>query len=118
MSIELKINEKEELKTENQILEDNSSEKEESNEKNNKKSKIMEQKYKIDIIDAFGANTNDNNVDNPLNFISNNNYLIYNVGYHILIKDCPPNDDEILSEKEINKQSNSFFIYLSPYLKK
>ena len=117
MSIELKINEKEELKKENEIKEDISPEQEETEKKIAKKKKIMEQKYKIDIIDAFGANTSDN-LDNPVNFISHNNYLIYNVGYHILIKDSPPNEEEILSEKEINKQSNSFFIYLSPYLKR
>ena len=118
MSIELKINKKEELKSENQIKEENiQTEQEETEKKKVKKEKIMEQKYKIDIIDAFGANTNDN-LDNPVNFISHNNYIIYNVGYHILIKDSPPNEEELLSEKEINKQSNGFFIYLSPYLKK
>ena len=120
MSIELKINEKEELKHENQLQENISPEKEETEgeeKKKAKKKKIFDQKYKIDIIDAFGANTSDK-LDSPVNFITHNNYLIYNVGYHIVIKDCPPNEDEILSEKEINKQSNSFFIYLSPYLKK
>ena len=117
MSIELKINEKKELNNENQNLKENNSLDPEEEEKLNKKTKILEQKYKMDIIDAFGINTNDN-LDNPINFISHNNYLIYNVGYHILIKDSPPDEDEILTEKEMNKQSNSFFIYLSSYLKR
>ena len=117
MSLELKINEKKELNNENQNLKENNSLDPEEEEKLNKKTKILEQKYKMDIIDAFGINTNDN-LDNPINFISHNNYLIYNVGYHILIKDSPPDEDEILTEKEMNKQSNSFFIYLSSYLKR
>ena len=119
MSIELKIKQKQELFKENE----NEKKKEDisfdqiEEEKANKKKKIFEQKYKIDIIDVFGANTNDK-IDNPVNFISHNNYIIYNAGNHIVIRDCPPNEDEILSEKEINIQSNSFFIYLSPFLKK
>ena len=115
MSIELKIKEKQILNNDNENK-DNSPE--EEGDKNLKKKKVtLDQKYKIDIIDAFGANTNDN-LNNPINFITHNNYLIYNVGYHILIKDFPPNEEDKLTEKEINKQSNSFFIYLSPYLKK
>lgn len=110
MSIELKKNEKKELKN---INKNNSNEFDD----NSYKKKILEQKYRVDIIDAFGANTSDN-IDNPVNFITNNNYIIYNVGYHILIKEYPPNNDQILSEKEMNKQSNSFFIYTSHNSKK
>ena len=119
MSIELKIKKKQELikENENEIKKEDNSIDQKEEEKANKKKKIFEQKYKIDIIDAFGANTSDN-LDNPVNFISHNNYIVYNAGYHILIRDCPPNEEEILTEKEINVQSNSFFIYLSPYLKK
>ena len=85
--------------------------------KKKKKELMMEQKYKIDIIDALGASTGDAN-GIPFHFITINNYLLYNVGHHIIIKDCPPNEEEIYSEKEMNKQSNSFFIYLSPESKK
>jgi len=69
MSIELKINEKKELNNENQNLKENNSLDPEEEEKMNKKTKILEQKYKMDIIDAFGINTNDN-LDNPINFIT------------------------------------------------
>ena len=119
MSIELKIKKKQELnkENENEIKKEDNSIDQKEEEKANKKKKIFEQKYKIDIIDVFGANTSDN-LDNPVNFISHSNYIVYNAGYHILIRDCPPNEEEILTEKEINVQSNSFFIYLSPYLKK
>ena len=82
-----------------------------------KKELMMEQKYKIDMIDALGASTSDNN-GTPFNFITLNNYIIYKVGRHIIIKDCPSEQDEIYSEKEMNKQSNSFFIYISPFSKK
>ena len=77
-----------------------------------KKEIMMEQKYKIDMIDALGASTNDS-LGVPFNFITQNNYLIYNVGRHIIIKDCPPNEEDIYTENEMNKQANSFFIYLS-----
>ena len=82
-----------------------------------KKELMMEQKYKIDVIDAIGATTDDS-IGIPFNFISQNNYLIYNVGRHIILKDCPPNINDIFTEKEMNKQANSFFIYLSPDTKK
>ena len=114
MSIELKINDKSQLNAQNQNIKSVIST--EQDEDNIQKKKILEQKYKIDIIDAFGANTSDK-LDNPINFITHNNYIIYNVGYHILIKDFPPNYEELLSEKEVNKQSKSFFIYLSDNLK-
>ena len=82
-----------------------------------KKELMMEQKFKIDMIDAIGASTTDNN-GTPFNFITMNNYIIYKVGRHIIIKDCPSEEEEIYSEKEMNKQSNSFFIYISQYSKK
>ena len=85
--------------------------------KRKKKELMMEQKYKIDVIDALGASTEDS-FGIPFNFITQNNYLIYNVGRHIILKDCPPNNEEIYTEKEMIKQSNSFFIYLSPETKK
>ena len=85
--------------------------------KKKKKEQMMEQKYKVDVIDALGATTNDKK-GIPFNFLTINNYIIYNVGRHIIIKDCPPNEEEIYSEKEMNKQSNSFFIYISPESKK
>ena len=82
-----------------------------------KKEFMMEQKYKIDMIDALGASTSDNK-NSPFNFITSNNYIIYNVGHHIIIKDCPSNEEDIYSEKEMTKQANSFFIYISPQTKK
>ena len=85
--------------------------------KKKKQEFMMEQKYKVDVIDALGASTNDKK-GVPFNFLTINNYIIYNVGRHIIIKDCPPDEEEIYSEKEMNKQSNSFFIYISPDSKK
>ena len=78
---------------------------------------MMEQKYKVDFIDALGASTTDS-IGVPFNFISHNNFVIYKVGRHLIIKDCPPDKDIIFTEKEMNKQRNSFFIYLSPETKK
>ena len=117
MSIELKIRHKEKFNNESDIKNKiNDNEQEQEEELRIKMKKMLGQKYKIDIIDAFGANTKED-IDNPVNIITNNNYIIYNVGHHILIKDFPGNENEMLSEKEINKQSNIFFIYLSPYSK-
>ena len=82
-----------------------------------KKELMMEQKYKIDVIDALGASTTDS-IGIPFNFITQNNFLIYHVGRHIIIKDCPPNKEDIYTENEMNKQTNSFFIYLSKETKK
>ena len=82
------------------------------------KNKLMiEEKYKVDFIDALGASTTDA-IGIPFNFISHSNFIIYKVGRHLIIKDCPPDNEVIFTEKEMNKQGNSFFIYLSPETKK
>ena len=121
MSIDFKINHKEELTLPKPPpplpnIEDLSYE-EQKELKLKKRKAMMEQKYKIDIIDALGASTDDKN-GTPFNFLTQNNYIIYKVGQHLIIKDCPPNDEDIYSEQEMNKQANSFFIYLPPESKR
>ena len=109
MSVDLKIHQAKDLKREENIdYYKNLSEKE---KKILKQKKMLEQKYRLDIIDAFGANTSDD-LGFPVNFITHNDYIIYNVGKHILIKEYPFKEEDV-----ITKQATSFFIYLSPYVK-
>ena len=110
MSIELKIhNQERKLIVKTKL---NKSKKSIENYNINKKQIMLDQKYKIDAIDGFGANTSDL-LDNPVNFITKNNYLIYNIGHHILIKDISIQENELFDQP-----NNNFIIYLSPKSKK
>ena len=89
------------LKTENEQIN------EETKEKHNPH-------FSIDIINAFGANCS-SSLGEPVNFISKNKYIIYNVGKHIIYRELSYNDNTTRTLAPISsqsKQTNLNLIYL------
>ena len=58
---------------------------------------------KLDIINAIGADTSEM-YHEPVSYITNNKFIIYPVGHHILIRDISTNDP--------SRHNNMNFIYL------
>ncbi len=86
-------------------------ENEQINEKNNEKTNPH---FSIDIINAFGANCS-SSLGEPVNFISKNKYIIYNVGRHLVYRELSYNDNTTQTLAPISsqsKQTNLNLIYL------
>ena len=78
------------------------------------------QKYRIQLLTSFGCNTS-GNVQDCINFVTRNNYIIYNVGNSIIIREISfiDNDkDKLTSITHLSKQNNIFILQLSKYSKK
>ena len=93
-----------------------------NNNNNNNKEKILNSKLeiKLDIINAFGADTQ-SDLGQPINFITKNNYILYKVGHVIMIREITMddnNDRKLISIASQSKQNNLQFIYLEKNSKK
>ena len=74
----------------------------------------------LDIINAFGADTQ-SDLGQPINFITKNNYILYKVGHVIMIREITMNDNnerKLISISSQSKQNNIQFIYLEKNSKK
>ena len=88
-------------------------------EKDTQKSKIS-QKYCIKLLTSFGCNTS-GTIQDCVNFVTRNNYILYNVGNNIIIREISfiDNDkDKLTSIIHLSKQNNIFILQLSKNSKK
>ncbi len=77
-------------------------------------------KYQIQLLTSFGCNTS-GEIQECINFVTRNNYIIYNVGNCIIIREISfiDNDkDKLTSITHLSKQNNIFILKLSKYSKK
>ena len=114
MSIELKTSSQ--TKYLKNIIPDKSFEenKNATKEKEKQKSKIS-QKYCIKLLTSFGCNTS-GSIQECINFVTKNNYILYNVGNNIIIREISfiDNDkDKLTSITHLSKQNNIFILQLS-----
>ena len=88
-------------------------------EKEKQKSKVS-QKYCIKLLTSFGCNTS-GSIQDCINFVTRNNYILYNVGNNIIIREISfiDNDkDKLTTIVHLSKQNNIFILQLSKYSKK
>ena len=114
MSIELKTSSQ--TKYLKNIIPDKSFEenKNATKEKEKQKSKTS-QKYCIKLLTSFGCNTS-GSIQECINFVTKNNYILYNVGNNIIIREISfiDNDkDKLTSITHLSKQNNIFILQLS-----
>ena len=117
MSIELKVSPQ--VKNLKNIISDESQDEKKILTKEKSKSK-NKQKYRIQLLTSFGCNTS-GNIQDCINFVTRNNYIIYNVGNNIIIREISfiDNDkDKLTSITHLSKQNNIFILKLSKYSKK
>ena len=119
MSIELKTSTQ--IKFLKNIIPDKSSEEQKNTnkEKEKQKSKIS-QKYCIKLLTSFGCNTS-GSIQECINFVTRNNYILYNVGNTIIIREISfiDNDkDKLTTITHLSKQNNIFIMQLSKNSKK
>ena len=119
MSIELKVSPN--IKILKNMISDNSKEGQNNSSKEKEKPKSKKaQKYSIKLLTSFGCNTS-GLIQDCINFVTRNNYILYNVGNNIIIREISfiDNDkDKLTSITHLSKQNNIFILQLSKNSKK
>ena len=85
------------------------------NVNDNENENLSSQKYSINILSAFGGNTS-GDIQQSVSFITKNNYILYNAGQNIIIREISliNNDKEKLTAiTHLSKQNNIFILKLS-----
>ena len=93
--------------------------KNQTKDKDKPKSKVS-QKYCIKLLTSFGCNTT-GLIQDCINFVTRNNYILYTVGNNIIIREISfiDNDkDKLTSITHLSKQNNIFILQLSKNSKK
>ena len=119
MSIELKISPKTKYLKNVIPYKSEDSQNNHTKEKEIQKNKIP-QKYCIKLLTSFGCNTS-GSIQDCINFVTRNNYILYNVGNNIIIREISfiDNDkDKLTSITHLSKQNNIFILQLSKIQKK
>ena len=119
MSIELKISPKTKYLKNVIPYKSEDSQNNHTKEKEIQKNKIP-QKYCINLLTSFGCNTS-GSIQDCINFVTRNNYILYNVGNNIIIREISfiDNDkDKLTSITHLSKQNNIFILQLSKNSKK
>ena len=119
MSIELKISPHKKYLKNIILTKQEEDQKNQTKDKEKQKSKIS-QKYSIKLLTSFGCNTS-GSIQDCINFITRNNYILYTVGNNIIIREISfiDNDkDRLTSITHLSKQNNIFILQLSKYSKK
>ena len=104
MSIELKVSPN--IKILKNMISDNSKEGQNNSSKENENPKSKKaQKYSIKLLTSFGCNTS-GLIQDCINFVTRNNYILYNVGNNIIIREISFIDND-------KDQLNQLLIYQS-----